>query len=197
MTTPKESLLAGSRIIAVVLGPAGFVFNFRGEGLGSGGKYAWGEFIRGERRLELYFRRSLGLVSYCLGSLHTAHERYMRELGVSENCCYPGFSEDPMDGFRALAHDLGFAKDFTTGSADVLRRAAAEEQADEERRNARDAARYAGDARTLQTIRDRFREKRYKDVVELSASLTYPQQIEPSQRRLIEIARKRSRNQAF
>jgi hypothetical protein len=53
----------------------------------------------------------------------------MRELNVWDQCQYPGFSDNPMNAFADLAHDLTFADDFLDGSTTVLRRAAAKEAA--------------------------------------------------------------------
>ena len=54
----------------------------------------------------------------------------MRELGVREQCHYPGFSEDPKEAFLGLAHDLAFADDFLTGNGALLRQAAKKESSD-------------------------------------------------------------------
>ncbi len=58
----KESLLAGAAILESVLLRYGFVFEFRDEREGAMGPFAWGEFVRGDRRL--HYRRGLGLVTY-------------------------------------------------------------------------------------------------------------------------------------
>ena len=63
-STPKQTLLAGVGILDSVLSPYGFVFEFRDEGIGAMGPFAWGEFVRGDRRLELHYRYGLGLVTY-------------------------------------------------------------------------------------------------------------------------------------
>jgi len=79
---PKEGLLEGVQILHPALAPYGFAFRFGSEGKGSGGHFAWGEFFREERRLELHIRRSLGLVRYHVGDQSASHEAYLRELGV-------------------------------------------------------------------------------------------------------------------
>jgi hypothetical protein len=61
--TPKTILLRGVSILAPALG-SGFAFEFRDEGRSSSGAFAWGEFVRGKRRLELHFTRDLGPVRY-------------------------------------------------------------------------------------------------------------------------------------
>ena len=109
MVDPKEALLDGAKILDPVLLPKGFQFQFRKEGKGSGGNFAWGEFVRKDRRLELHFRQSLGLVRYHVGDQSASHESYMQELGAWDQCRYPGFSEVPAAAFHDLAHDLGVA----------------------------------------------------------------------------------------
>src|SRR3954454_10340293 len=144
--TPKDTLLAGVSILALRLQPAGFAFEFREEGRGAGGCFAWGEFVRGDRRIELHYRRSLGEVSYRSANWKAAHEAYMRELGVWEQCRYPGFSSEYLQVFRGLAHDLGFAQDFLSGNASILRAAAKRELVVNAERSEQLTAGYVGDA---------------------------------------------------
>ena len=191
MFSPKEALLDGAKILDAVLLPKGFRFQFRKEGKGSGGNFACGEFVREDRRLELHFRQSLGLVRYHVGDQSAFHESYMRELGGWDQCRYPGFSEDPAAAFQDLAHDLGLADDFLSGSAAVLRTAAATEASGTAEQNKRDMAGYVGDVRQRQQLRQRFREGRYGQVVALAETLKYPDQMTESERRMVEIARKR------
>ena len=191
MFSPKEALLDGAKILDAVLLPKGFRFQFREEGKGSGGNFACGEFVREDRRLELHFRQSLGLVRYHVGDQSAFHESYMRELGGWDQCRYPGFSEDPAAAFHDLAHDLGLADDFLSGSAAVLRTAAATEASDTAAQNKRDMAGYVGDVRQRQQLRQRFREGRYGQVVALAETLKYPDQMTESERRMVKIARKK------
>jgi len=192
VTSPKDALLEGAKILGQMLRPTGFEFHFRGEGRGSGGSFAWGEFVRGDRRLELHFRRNLGLVSYHVGNLCATHESYMRQLGVWKERRYPGFSEEPTDAFRGLAHDLGLAEDFLTGTAANLKQAAAKEKVSVDNQNADVRAHSVGDTRKLDQMRNSFREKRYGEVVKLARGLKYPNQMTQSERKMVEIARKRT-----
>jgi hypothetical protein len=93
-----------------VLGPAGFEFIQSDEGTDSRGPFASGEFLKGDRRLELQVRSSLTLVRYHFDDESMAHEDLVRGVraldGISEEGQYPGFSQDPMAGFRHLRHDL-------------------------------------------------------------------------------------------
>jgi hypothetical protein len=189
--SPKEALLDGAKILDAVLLPKGFRFHFREEGKGSGGNFAWGEFVREDRRLELHLQ-SLGLVRYHVGDQSAFHESYMRELGGWDQCRYPGFSEDPAAAFHDLAHDLGLADDFLSGSAAVLRTAAATEASGTAEQNKRAMAGDIGDVRQRQHLRERFREGSYGQVVALAETLKYPDQMTESERRMVEIARKRT-----
>jgi len=94
-----------------VLGPAGFEFIQSDEGVDSGGPFAAGEFLKGDRRLELQVRKSLGLVRYHFDKDESlSHEDLVRGVraldGISAEPEYPGFSTDPMAGFHHLRRDL-------------------------------------------------------------------------------------------
>ncbi len=125
--TPREVLDRGVAELAEVLGPAGFTFVAAGdEDDGSGGASASGEFRRGDRRLELHVRRSLGLVRYHFGEQSLSHEDLVRGVralgGISTEAQYPGFSDDPAAGFRHLRADLDrFGDVFLTGGAKAFR----------------------------------------------------------------------------
>jgi hypothetical protein len=121
---PEQMLQNGSVILAGLLTGHGFVYELKGTGKGSGGNYAWGIFRRGDRSLELHFRYSLGMVSYHLGDRSLSHEYYMRSvIGRPHASHYPGFADDPLEGFRHLRADLEeYGNDFLTGSnTDFLR----------------------------------------------------------------------------
>jgi hypothetical protein len=108
--SPGELLERGVAELTTVLGPAGFEFIQTDEGVGSGGPFASGEFLRGDRRLALHVRGSLGLVRYHFGDESLSHEDLVRGVraleGISAEGEYPGFSDDPMAGFHHLRHDL-------------------------------------------------------------------------------------------
>lgn len=92
-------------------------------GSGSGGAFAHGEFVLGDRRLELHFRYSLGLVTYHIGSLSLAHDDYLRALlGRSSAGYYPGTSDEPLAGFELLRQDLvENCSDFVRGTGEQFR----------------------------------------------------------------------------
>ena len=121
-----DLLERGVAELAGVLGPAGFEFIETDDGASNGGSFASGEFLRGDRRLELHVRSSLSLVRYHFGEASVSHDELVRGVrgveGVAEEGQYPGFSEDPMAGFRHLRHDLErFGGIFLRGGAKAFR----------------------------------------------------------------------------
>ncbi len=119
-----ETFRAGCKLLDEVMNPHGFLLVEGASSSSSGGNFASGEYIRGDRRLEIHFRYSLGLVTYHIGDLSLTHEAYMRTLlGKNGGNQYPGFSNDPLDGFRHLGHDLAhFCGDFLNGSGEEFER---------------------------------------------------------------------------
>jgi hypothetical protein len=119
-----EIFLEGQHILEPLLTRHGFQFSPEPKGKGSGGYFVRGQFIKGDRRLEIHFRSSLGFVTYHVGALALSHEGYMRSLlGNPGGNRYPGFSNDPLDGFRGLAFDLEhFCGDFLAGDGEEFRR---------------------------------------------------------------------------
>ena len=79
-----------------------------------------------------------------------------------------------------------------SGSAAVLRTAAATEASGTAEQNKRAMAGDIGDVRQRQHLRERFREGSYGQVVALAETLKYPDQMTESERRMVEIARKRT-----
>ena len=120
--TPKDRLLAGAEILAPVLRPHGFVFNLEAHDKGSGGHFASGAFSKDNRRLELHFRHSLGMVSYHIGQDSLNHETYIRLLGVYGRNQYPDFPQDAMESFHHLAADVQeYCETFTSGDGEEFR----------------------------------------------------------------------------
>jgi hypothetical protein len=117
-----EMLQRGSALIAPLLETHGFVFNELGVGNSSGGSYASGKFQKDNRWLELHFRFSLGLISYHLGNCSMSHQDYMHSvIGKPNSGHYPGFSNDPLDGFRHLLVDLQeYGSEFLAESDECL-----------------------------------------------------------------------------
>ena len=119
----REILQQGAAILAPALAPHGFHFSLVASGNASGGAFAQGEFVCGNRKLELHFRFSLGLVNYHLGVFTLTHEDYMRALlGRSGASRYPGFSDDALAAFEALRRDLlEHCSDFVSGPGEQFR----------------------------------------------------------------------------
>ncbi len=115
--TPTETLRAGREALDPVMKEYGFVFEEGASGSSCAGPFASGVYINGDRRLEIHYRWSLGLVTYHFGKTSIDHDSYMRvQLGPEGGNKYPGFSEDPLSAFRDLAYDLrNFATAFLTG----------------------------------------------------------------------------------
>ena len=108
----------GVAILNDVLAAHGFNISSRTEGISSGGSYASCQFSRRNRKLRLHFRHSLGLVEYDVNGVILSHEEYMWSvLGRRGGTSYPGFSNEPLDGFRHLADDLRqYAQEFLDGT---------------------------------------------------------------------------------
>jgi hypothetical protein len=190
--SPRDSLFAGVEILSAVLLPHGFVFAFRDEGHGSGGSSARGEYVRADRRLQLHYRHSLGEVAYHAAGRKATHESYMRELGAWSQCRYPGFSSQYLQVFHALAHDLGFADDFLTGSASILLSAALRESAANAERSEQLTAGYVGDTQNVEKMHTLFKAKRYAEVLAIFNSLRSPHLLSDAQLRLVQLARERA-----
>ena len=119
-------LIRGVAELTPVLGPAGFEFVQTEDEVTTGGAFASGEFLRGDRRLELQVRSSLTLVRYHFGEESMSHEDLVRGVRALEAIAvegqYPGFSSDPMVGFRHLRHDIErFGAIFLRGGAKAFR----------------------------------------------------------------------------
>ena len=123
---------------------------------------------------------------YHVGAESASHDYYMRELGVREQCHYPGFSEDPEEAFLGLAHDLAFADDFLTGNGALLRQAAKRESSDNAARNADLMA--LGDKRKVEHLRSCFRQGKYEDALAEFKRLEYPERLSESDRKMVELA---------
>jgi hypothetical protein len=124
---PEAALRAGVEVLDPVLSPHGFKFVFEKTGTASGGQFAFGKYVRGDRSLELHFRYSLGLVTYHIGESQLDHGSYMRSLGVYGKNSYPDFPTDPLESFQSLAQDLvRYCSDFLTGDGVEFHQHAAE-----------------------------------------------------------------------
>jgi hypothetical protein len=126
VSDPKSILLEGITLLDPVLSVHGFEFRLEKSGNSSGGPFAYGSYVRGDRRLELHLRYSLGLVTYFIGPDSLGHEDYMRLVGVWGQNSYPDTPKTSLDSFLSLAKDLeAFGSDFLNGSGEQFRGLAA------------------------------------------------------------------------
>lgn len=191
--TPREAMLQGAALLEPVLAPHGFAFVLTSEGRGSGGDFACGEFVRGDRRLELHVRQSLGMVSYHVRDASVSHQAYMNELGRRADAAYPGFSDDPLAGFRHLGSDLQrFAHDFIIGDAGVVLRAAAGQRPVDASRTKAHMAGAVGDVSARAAAKLKFDASDWQGALALLEALKYPEQMDAADRRRLEIARHRA-----
>jgi len=95
--------------------------------------------------------------------------------------------------FLGLAHDLGFADDFLTGTGALLGQAAKRESSDGAERNADLMAGYVGDKRKVEQLRSSFHQRRYEEAIARFNGLKYPERLSESDRKMVELARKRTR----
>ena len=192
--SPSATLISGAEIVAAALVPHGFSFRYGGSGHGSGGDFAWGEFVLNDRRLEFHYRRGLGLVTYHLGNQRASHEAYMRELGVLGKNRYPGFSSEYLESFRDLAHDLSFASDFVSGDASVLLAAAIKDAETIDQHSKELMSGYVGDTAQLEKMRNQFRQG-HADVLTSVSELKYPDRLTNAQQEMVRIAHERTSHQ--
>jgi hypothetical protein len=116
MNKPVEILKQGVEILSPFMESKDFIYRFDGSGRGSGGDFAIGKFTKGDRCLEFSFRYSLGNVFYRIGKYEIEHDTYMKFLGKKDDAKYPGFSDEPLDGFKHLCNDIeNFSSDFLSG----------------------------------------------------------------------------------
>jgi hypothetical protein len=119
---PQKVLLAGVEILDGVLRPHGFAFALEHHAKGSGGWFASGVYKKRDRRIELHFRQTLGMVTYSIESDQLDHETYMRLLGVYGRNQYPDVPQEPLDSFRRLASDIeSYCVDFVAGDGAQFR----------------------------------------------------------------------------
>ena len=192
MASPGEILQREAKGLVPLMSRHGFIFEFLGEWSSSGGQFASARFVKGIRYLELHYRGGLGIVNFVDGEIGASHSAYMAALGVLERCRYPGFSDDPRRQFENLLHDLQFAADFLRGDASVLHEAAAHERqalAEVERRL---LFGYTGDERNAESMRQAFHAAEYSKVITLFEQIRDKGLLEPSDLKIVEIARKRS-----
>jgi len=188
-----EIFRTGCEILDRIMQPHGFQFVPGESGMSKFGPYTQGDYVRGDRRLELHLRYSLGLVTYHIGDMSVSHDAYLRALTKGEGGNqYPGYSDDPLDGFRHLAHDLQkFCDDFLSGDGKILIATAQDQRVKEEIASKLDMAGAVGDDRAREKARELFREEKYREVLDILENLRYPELMTGSEKRMLEIAKRK------
>jgi hypothetical protein len=196
-SNPKVELEAGAKILEPALAPHGFVFAFQDVGHGSGGDYAWGAYVRGDRSLHLHHRWGLGIVEYHIGDLWIGHSAYLNFLSVERQSEFVSLPlESGFERYHALLLDLTrFCGDFVYGPAiDWTLATTAEVQ----RRHARSEQQHpnaVGDNEKRTRARELFREGRYAKAVDLLESLLCPGRLSRSEIEMLRMARDRMRDE--
>lgn len=106
MTTPREEIILGSRVLAGALEPHGFVFELGQAGVSSGGAFASGSFKADSRAMEFSVRHGLGQVTYQYGNARIGHEEFLRYSGQWGVHAYRGFGSSVQQSFASLREDL-------------------------------------------------------------------------------------------
>ncbi|HKW10064.1 MAG TPA: hypothetical protein VJO33_06770, partial [Gemmatimonadaceae bacterium] len=146
------------------------------------------------RLIVLEFSWSLGPVTYHVGKAFVDHAAYLHALGVAAGTNrYPGVSDDPLQAFRDLAHDIAtYCSDFVTGAAVICSAAAETAAIARAARHRRDTARYVGDDAKRSEAREAFEACHYEHVIALLESVQDPSFLDPSDHSRLAIARRRA-----
>ncbi|MEP7267594.1 MAG: hypothetical protein ABI844_08190 [Saprospiraceae bacterium] len=174
--TPEQYLLDGIKILSPYFEPKGFHFKLAGTGQGSGGHFAFGQFVCGDKEIELHFRWSLGLVSYTVGNVVLGHEGYINLLEKHGQNKYPNFSDEPNDAFKCLKFDLeNLLQDFAENNAILFRQKALENLIEIEKHQAikinADKKIYSGDQRIIDQAKVEFKNGNYLQVDNLKSQI--------------------------
>lgn len=197
--TPEQHLLDGVKILSTYLEPLGFHFKLIGTGQSSGGHFAYGQFVCGDREIELHFRWSLGLVSYKAGNTVLGHEDYINLLDKHGQNKYPNFSDEPNDAFKCLKSDLeNLLKDFAENNAVQFRQKgpvkAIEIEKQQVIKNNTDKKIHSGDQRKIDQAKIEFKNGNYLEVDKLKRQIQYPDLLTETERKIFELNDNRKKN---
>tara|TARA_R110002096_G_scaffold28336_16_gene85961 strand:+ start:2415 stop:3029 length:615 start_codon:yes stop_codon:yes gene_type:complete len=204
MTSPTQYLQQGAELLSKYLNPLGFKFRLKGEGSGSGGSFAYGEFVKkrgffkSQLTIELHFRHALGIVIYKIGSMALTHEQYVELLGMKGENKYPGFSWNPVQTFEELLHDLrNLLTDFTEFDGKIFQDQAPKILAELSQKHLVDEQLeqklYSGDSRILSEARDELKNGNFEKVLKLERQISNKNLLTKTERLMFEIASKKSR----
>ena len=199
--TPEQHLSEGVKVLSPYLEPLGFRFELKGTGKSSGGTFAYGHFIkRGrlfgrQRKIELHFRFSLGLVSYTVGDLVLSHQDFVDLLDKHGKNKYPNFSDDPQDAFHCLLWDIkNILNDFTEHKAVIFRQKASkrlkEIRKGQEAMQQNDLKNSSGDQCLINKASIAFKKGHYREVDRLKQQLKYPALLSRTEQKLFELNNK-------
>lgn len=175
-----------------LLEPLGFVFRVVRTANSSGGVSCEAELTRQDRKIELHFRHSLGLVRYHVGSISASHTAYWEIVGGGRARRYPGFGSTPVDAFQHLAADLAHIRsDFVDGDCSMLCEASRVEKGRSAEESRRKMVGFVGDQRAREEARKAFREKDYRKVVSLLDELRYADDMSPAEQKMLSMSKKR------
>ncbi len=188
---PKEQLNIGVEILNPYLNFWEFKFELMGGGKGSGGDFAWGQFQRDERKIELHFRRSLGGVTYKVRDLSLSHVDYFDILDKKGFNRYPDFSEDVVESFNLLLSDIEMylCYDFIFDEGKIFKLKGVSKIKKYEEEQYYQNKRWSGDNNTLKQARSELRLKNYKTVQLLEKKIHYPDLLTDSERKMFQISR--------
>jgi hypothetical protein len=197
--TPEQQLSDGVKILSTYLEPLGFHFKLLGTGQSSGGHFVYGQFVCGDREIELHYRWSLVLVSYKVGNLALGHEDYINLLDKHGQNKYPNFSDNSQDAFTCLKFDLeNLMKDFAENNASLFRQKAQEKVFEIEKqqaiKNNAEKKIYSGDQRIIDQAKVEFKNGNYLQVDKLKRQIQNPDLLTTAEKKIFELNDKRKKN---
>ncbi|MES2430662.1 MAG: hypothetical protein V4556_06960 [Bacteroidota bacterium] len=196
--TPEQQLLDGVKILSAYLEPFGFKFQLKGTGKGSGGHFAYGQFINSgglfskSKNIELHFRGSLGLVTYNVGNLTLSHEDYINLLGKQGQNKYPNFPDAPQDSFTCLLWDFkNLLNDFLENNATLFKQKAPDRitqiKKQQEFLSMSEDKKYSGDQRVIDQAKIEFKKGNYSQVDKLKRQLQHPDLLTATEKKMFEL----------
>jgi hypothetical protein len=129
----QQKLVEITENLNPVLNPLGYSFESDGYAVTSGGPFASGFFVNGEKKIGLIYRSfsGLGSVNYECRQSAVSHSDLMRYLGKEEESKlkydskkFSSYARDDGDVLGALMHDIqSFEIEMLTGSSEQFYRA--------------------------------------------------------------------------
>jgi hypothetical protein len=101
---PHRVSRAGSELLRPLLEGYGYEIGPEETARGSGGPAAVVRWVADDRWIETHVRTGLGIVRYGFGDEYIEHRDFLRWAGAAG--AYPGYGDDPVQGFVRLLADL-------------------------------------------------------------------------------------------